>query len=100
MTTAAIKDLTRMIEELPHARQIEVRQFVEGLLARSKRWSSEGSRPTSEALPLSEANRRMLDVLQSWKSEPLPPEEEHALDDFEAFQRRHLLRFVRLDESA
>lgn len=99
MTAAAIEDLTRMIEELPQPRQVEVREFVERLLARSRRKTSEKLRQSADAKPLSEANRRMLDQLQSWKSQPLPPDEEHALDDFEAFQLRHpALRFARLDE--
>ncbi len=44
----------------------------------------------------SEANRRMLGLLQAWKAEPLTAEEERLLDDFDAFQAQHPLRFMHL----
>lgn len=40
----------------------------------------------------SEANRRMLALLQSWQAEPLTADEERLLDDFDAFQAHHPLR--------
>jgi hypothetical protein len=46
----------------------------------------------------SEANRRMLALLQAWKAEPLTSDEERVLDDFDAFQAQHPLRFTRLPE--
>ncbi len=96
MATAVMKDLTRMIEELSPARQGEVRDFIERLLKKSRRQTSAQLRPREDAAPLSEANRRMLGLLERWKSEPISREE--PLDDFEEFQRQHPLRFSRLDE--
>jgi hypothetical protein len=46
----------------------------------------------------SEVNRRMLDLLQAWKAEPLTAEEERLLDDFDDFQAQHPLRFVHLSD--
>jgi hypothetical protein len=46
----------------------------------------------------SEANRRMRALLQAWKAEPLSPEEERLLDDFDEFQAQNPLRFTRLSE--
>lgn len=48
--------------------------------------------------PTSEANRRMLGLLQAWKAEPLTAEEEHLLDDFDDFQAQHPLRFMHLSD--
>jgi hypothetical protein len=31
--------------------------------------------------PVSEANRRMLALLQAWQAEPLSPDEEHVFDE-------------------
>jgi hypothetical protein len=44
---------------------------------------------------ISEANRRMLALLQVWRAEPLTSDEERVLDDFDAFQAQHPLRFTR-----
>ena len=44
----------------------------------------------------SEANRRVLDLLQAWQAEPLTADEERLLDDFDAFQAQHPLRLTRL----
>lgn len=47
----------------------------------------------------SEANLRMLDLLRSWRDEPLAKEDEQVLDGFDEFQRRHPLRLAhRLSE--
>ncbi len=46
----------------------------------------------------SDANVRMLDLLRAWETEPLSPEEDRVLGDFEAFQARHPLRLARLDD--
>lgn len=49
---------------------------------------------------VSEANRRMLALLQSWQTEPLTADEERLLDEFDAFQAEHPIRFTRpLDET-
>lgn len=47
---------------------------------------------------VSEANRRMIGLLQAWKAEPLTVEEERLLDDFDAFQAQHPLHFTRLSD--
>jgi hypothetical protein len=47
---------------------------------------------------VSEANRRTLTLLQSWKAEPLTADEERLLDEFDTFQARHPLRFTTLQE--
>lgn len=44
--TTALKDLTEMIEELPQTRQAEVKDFVEFLLAKSRRGTSGKLRQT------------------------------------------------------
>jgi hypothetical protein len=44
--------------------------------------------------PVSEANRRMLALLQAWRAEPLTAKEQRLLDDFDEFQARHPLRFL------
>jgi hypothetical protein len=44
----------------------------------------------------SEANRRILALLEAWRAEPLTTVEQRLLDDFDAFQAQHPLRFVRL----
>lgn len=57
--------------------------------------------PTTKAAPPvspTEANRRVLDLLRTWQEEPLTPEEKQVLDEFDAFQAQHPLRFARLDE--
>ena len=46
----------------------------------------------------SEANRRMLALLQTWQAEPLTSDEERLLDEFDSFQAQNPLRFARLDE--
>jgi hypothetical protein len=46
----------------------------------------------------SEANRRILALLQAWQAEPLTTDEERLLDDFDAFQAQNPLRFTRPDE--
>jgi len=43
-----------------------------------------------------EANRHMLALIKAWQTEPLTADEERLLDDFEAFQIQHPLRFTRL----
>lgn len=48
----------------------------------------------------SEANRRMLALLQAWQAEPLTADEERLLDDFDDFQARHPLRFTRLSDES
>jgi hypothetical protein len=49
---------------------------------------------------VSEANRRMLTLLQAWQAEPLTADEKRLLDDFDAFQAEHPLRLTRpLDET-
>ncbi len=45
----------------------------------------------------SAANLRMLELVRTWQAEPLTPEEDAVLDDFDAFQAQHPLRFNRLD---
>ncbi|HYX25781.1 MAG TPA: hypothetical protein VFC23_16630 [Thermoanaerobaculia bacterium] len=45
-----------------------------------------------------EANRRILALLQAWQAEPLTEDEERLLDEFDAFQARHPLRFTTLQE--
>lgn len=47
---------------------------------------------------VSEANRRVLALLQAWQAEPLTAEEERLLDDFDEFQAQHPLRFTRLSD--
>jgi hypothetical protein len=47
---------------------------------------------------VSEANRRILTLLQAWQAEPLTADEERLLDEFDAFQARHPLRFTTLQE--
>jgi len=42
----------------------------------------------------SEANRRMLALLQAWQAEPLTAAEKDLLDDFDAFQARYPLRLT------
>jgi hypothetical protein len=45
--------------------------------------------PESEAASprsVSEANRRVLALLQAWQAEPLTADEERLLDDFDSFQ--------------
>lgn len=96
MATAVMKDLTRMIEELPRARQLEVRDFVERLLEKSVPKAPARLRSSEAAAPLSRPNRRMLDLLEGWRSESISREE--PLDDFEEFQRQHPLRFARPDD--
>jgi hypothetical protein len=44
--------------------------------------------------PVSEANRRILALLQGWQAEPLTADEERLLDEFDSFQARHPLRFA------
>lgn len=44
--------------------------------------------------PASGVNRRMLAVLQAWQAEPLTADEKRLLDEFDAFQARHPLRFT------
>lgn len=46
----------------------------------------------------SEANRRILALLQAWSAEPLSADEERFLDEFEAFQAQRPLRFATLQE--
>ncbi len=53
--------------------------------------------PAALASP-SESNVRMLELLRAWQAEPLSPDDDRVLDDFEAFQARHPLRLARLDE--
>ena len=48
----------------------------------------------------SEANRRMLSLLQAWRAEPLTADEERLLDDFDDFQAQHPLRFTRLSDES
>ncbi|HSG39010.1 MAG TPA: hypothetical protein VLE27_05185 [Thermoanaerobaculia bacterium] len=48
----------------------------------------------------SEANRRMLALLQAWQAEPLATDEERLLDDFDDFQAQHPLRFTRLSDES
>lgn len=48
----------------------------------------------------SEANHRMLSLLQAWQAEPLTPDEERLLDDFEGFQAQHPLRFTHLSDES
>jgi hypothetical protein len=58
------------------------------------------SSPSETASPrsASEANRRVLALFQAWQAEPLTSEEECLLDDFDAFQAQHPLRFTRLSD--
>ncbi len=46
----------------------------------------------------SQANRRMLGLLQAWQAEPLTADEERLLDDFDAFQAQNPLRFAHLSD--
>ncbi len=94
MSSMAIQQLTRMIEELPEPGQARVRDFVESLWAKSKQEKPGPRSQSMRASPVSAANRRMLELLEKWKVEPLPPGERHVFDDFEAFQREHPLRFA------
>jgi len=57
----------------------------------------ESPEPTSPR-PASEANRRMLALLQAWQAEPLTPAEEDVLDGFDSFQASHPLRFRHPEE--
>jgi hypothetical protein len=43
---------------------------------------------------VSDANRRILALLQAWQAEPLTADEERLLDDLDAFQTQHPLRFT------
>ena len=88
-----MQQLTRMIEELPESGLARVRDLVESLWARSQ-LELGGSRSENAPASISAANRRMLELLESWKSEALPPEEEDVFDDFEAFQREHPLALI------
>ena len=47
---------------------------------------------------VSEANRRILALLQAWQAEPLTADEERLLEELDAFQARHPLRFTTLQE--
>jgi hypothetical protein len=57
---------------------------------------------SGSALPhsVSEANRRILALLQAWQAEPLTADEELLLDELEDFQSRHPLRFTTLQEES
>ena len=46
----------------------------------------------------SEANHRILALLQAWQAEPLTADEARLLDEFDEFQARHPLRFTTLQE--
>ncbi|HKI05292.1 MAG TPA: hypothetical protein VKK31_25145 [Thermoanaerobaculia bacterium] len=46
----------------------------------------------------SEANRRVLALLQTWQAEPLTTDEVRLLDEFDDFQAQHPLRFIHLPD--
>jgi hypothetical protein len=52
----------------------------------------------SSPRPASEANRRILALLQAWQAEPLTADEECLLDEFDDFQAQHPLRFSHLPD--
>lgn len=53
----------------------------------------------ASAHSVSEANRRVLTLLQAWEAEPLTADEERMLDELDAFQAQHPLRFATPQES-
>lgn len=64
-------------------------------IQRRKRFAApEAETPQS----VSEANRRILALLQAWQTEPLTADEERLLDELDTFQAQHPLRFTTLQE--
>lgn len=52
-----------------------------------------GKKDQSQGLSVAEANRRALQLLDSWKAAPLSAEETRVLDDFDEFQAQHPIKF-------
>jgi Arc/MetJ family transcription regulator len=66
-------------------------------IQRRKRLAAPG---TESSQSVSEANHRLLALLQAWQDEPLTSDEERLLDEFEAFQAKHPLRFATPQEES
>lgn len=58
--------------------------------------------PREPSLPtnLPARNRQQLELVRQWRKQPLSDEDAAVLDDFEAFQARHPIRFSQVTDSS